>query len=144
MDAKTSIDLHALGLTSPTPGLLRVLQWNASRSMHYANWIDWYDRCPYDIIIAQETGWRMTSEWSTPLCKTFLVCPTRHECKHLAHPPIHLKICVTIMSVRKKTRCDEPSEKNWTVLILNIRISTAFYEARQKRARWGRVRAVLR
>ena len=51
---------------SPTSGLLRVLQWNASRSLDYASGIDWCDRSPFDIIIAQETGWNMTNEWSTP------------------------------------------------------------------------------
>ena len=52
--------------TPPTSGHLQVLQWNASRSLHYPSWFAWCDRSPYDIIIAQETGWGMTSEWSTP------------------------------------------------------------------------------
>ena len=53
-------------MTPPTSGLLRVLQWNASRSLHYASWLDWCDRSPYDIIIVQETGWSMTNEWNIP------------------------------------------------------------------------------
>ena len=56
-------------VSNPTPsasGHLQVLQWNASRSLHYPSWLAWCDRSPYDIIIAQETGWGMTSEWSTP------------------------------------------------------------------------------
>ena len=52
--------------TPPASGHLQVLQWNALRSLHYPSWLAWCDRSPYDIIIAQEMGWGMTSEWSTP------------------------------------------------------------------------------
>lgn len=48
------------------PGHLRAFQWNASRSLDYQTWVHWCDTSPFDLVVVQETGWSMTSEWSSP------------------------------------------------------------------------------
>ena len=61
------------------PGHFNYFNWNVSRSLDYASWLQWYSTSPYDIVYIQESDWSMINEWISPYCHIIHIVVVRRE-----------------------------------------------------------------